>query len=269
LHKLVSDYEVINFDIPPGSFGTRVLGVNDHGDFVGFSSEPFSGFLYQKGKTSVVHVPGSSFDEVSGINNSGVIVGKYVDKATDTSHAFIYEAEKFTTLEPPAAKSSAAYGINDRGDVVGFYQDSRGVGRGFLYTNKSFVEIDFPGVFDTRATGINNKGQIVGFYVQPKDKRFRGFIYEKGIFTTIDYPAPDAIHTRLLGINVAGDIVGFCLCGPQRLRGFLYRNGVFTDIQFSDGTPTFPNGINRHGVVVGFYSGSDGGHGFFAVPRKR
>ena len=267
--KPIVEYDYVTLDIPAGSFGTRVLGINDLAEVVGHGAEPLSGFLYKKGTTSTVRVPGSSFDEISAINNVGVIAGSYVDSVTKLSRAFLYRDEKFTILEHPAARYSYAYGINDRGDIVGFYVDDRG-SHGFLYTDNSFFDLDFPGVFDTRATGINNKGRIVGFYLQPKDKRFHGFIHDNGKFTTLDYPEPDVFHTRLQSINDRGDIVGFCSCGPQRAaRGFLYRDGIFTDIQVIRAQETFPNAINGHGVIVGFYNGSDGGHGFYAIPRKR
>lgn len=267
--RQVIEYDFITLDLPRGSFGTRILGINDHADVVGHGAEPLSGFLYKKGTSYAVRVPSSSFDQISAINNSGVIAGSYVDSVTKLSGAFVYRDEKFTILDHPAARYSYAYGINDRGDVVGFYVDDRG-SHGFHYADNSFFDLDFPGVFDSRATGINNKGRIVGFYLQPKDKRFHGFIYDNGVFTELDYPEPDVFHTRLQSINDRGDIVGFCSCGPHRAaKGFLFRDGKIIDIQFPQAAETFPNAINNHGLIVGFYNGADGGHGFYAAPRRR
>lgn len=266
--KVEYGYDFKQLDVPQGSFGTRLLGINDHGNIVGMKAESHpNGFLYQSGKASIIPVPNSSFEQITGINNSGIIVGSHVDKVTKLSRAFIYDGQNITNIEPPGAKFTYAYGINDQGDVVGMYQDNRGSIHGFLYSENKFSYIDFPGVFDTRATGINGKRQIVGYYHQYKEKRFRGFIYENRTFTTVDYPGSDTFHTRLYGISSIGEIVGYLYRPQQGARGFLYRDGLFTDIQFPNASETFPSGINRHGAIVGYYNGQDGGHGFHAVPR--
>ena len=98
----VTEYDFTTLDIPPGSFGTRALGVNVNGDIVGTTSEHSTGFFYQKGKTSNIQIPGSLFSEVSAINDSGIIVGGYGDSVTKLSRAFLYNGKTFANIEPPA-----------------------------------------------------------------------------------------------------------------------------------------------------------------------
>jgi probable HAF family extracellular repeat protein len=261
------DFIFIALDVPPGLFGTRVLGINDRNQIVGGDGEG-KGFLYANEGIETLPMRGASYVQAYGINDSGWFVGMYVDGGTQVSHGFLSDEITFITIAPPGATSTTAYGINDEGHVVGFYQDRRG-GHGFRYINGMFTDLDFPGASATHATGINRKGQVVGFYFDPKDRRSHGFIYDSGTFTKVDYPSPDGFHTRLQGISDSGDIVGFCLCGPiQAARGFLYRDGIFTDIAFPHASETFPNGINQEGRIVGFYNGADA-HGFFAVPRQK
>lgn len=269
-------YEFTTLDIPPGSFGTRALGVNSQGDIVGINGEQGNverGFVIRQGSLSTIHVEGSSFDHVSAINTSGLIAGTFSD--TKQAKPFIYDGQTYTTIEPPAATyneaphggSSHAYGINDLGHVVGTYHDHRGM-HGFLYEGGRHRYLDYPQAVETIPTGINARGQIVGFYRLYPKTRFQGFVYE-GKFTTLNYPGGVDAGTRLMGINDLGEIVGFCACEPHKaVKGFLYRDGTFIDLQFPNASEIFPNGINTHGMIVGFYNGSDGGHGFYAVRKN-
>ena len=269
--KLQTDvYEFTTLDIPPGSFGTRALGVNDQGDIVGTNGP--KGFVIRNGTTSAIHKEGSAFDQVSAINSSGIIAGTFSDAGQ--SRAFIHDSKTYVMIEPPAVTyaqapqfgSSSANAINELGHVVGIYNDERGT-HGFFYDGNKHVELNYPGATQTQTTGINVRGQIVGFHRAHKG-RIHGFVYD-GKYSTLDFPGGPESNTRLMGINDLGEIVGVCSCGPYKAaRGFLYRNGQFIDIQFPNASETFPNGINDYGMIVGFYNGSDGGHGFYAVPKN-
>ena len=59
----------------------------------------------------------------------------------------------------------------------------------------------------TRAFGINNAGQIVGIFTTLGG--YRGFLYDDGIFTTIELPPGAASQNFPYGINNAGQIVGY------------------------------------------------------------
>jgi hypothetical protein len=91
----------------------------------------------------------------------------------------------------------------------------------------TFTTLDVPDAFATFAFKINNAGQIVGLYVENNpDHTNHGFLYDGGVFTTLDVPFPDAIHTQALGINDREQIVGvYFLSGSA--DGFLYDRGIW------------------------------------------
>jgi len=77
----------------------------------------------------------------SGINNSGLIVGSFVD-ASNHQHGFLLSGGSFITLDDPSATGgTVASGINNKGQIVGTYSDARGE-HGFLLSGKIFTTLD-------------------------------------------------------------------------------------------------------------------------------
>jgi uncharacterized membrane protein len=79
---------------------------------------------------------GSGQAEAGGINDSGQIVGFYID-SSGIDHGFLDSNGHYTTLNDPSAgtgsgQGTLAFGINDSGQIVGEYYDSSGVQHGFL-----------------------------------------------------------------------------------------------------------------------------------------
>jgi uncharacterized membrane protein len=118
--------------------------------------------------------------------------------------------------------------------------------------------------------GINDKGHVVGFYDDPVTGRERGFVYDKGVFTTID--APNSLATNVFAINSAGQIVGAFrdVSAPQQYQGFVLSNGVFT-VLYGPGVNTTTQAataINLQGQIVGFFNDPTTGmaRGFLATP---
>jgi uncharacterized membrane protein len=114
----------------------------------------------------------------------------------------------------------------------------------------TFATIDDPaaGPFGTEATGINNAGQIVGHYFD-NFGNFHAFLDSGGSFSNINSPFPVFGPT---GINDRDQIVGT----TNSSSSLLDTAGTFTMIMFL-GLPTFANGINNAGQVVG-YTGAFG-----------
>jgi probable HAF family extracellular repeat protein len=147
-----------------------------------------------------------------GINAAGQIVGDF-DSTTGT-HGYVYDGATFTILDFPGADFTQAFGINDAGDIVGATSFA-GVGgySGFAYTNGQFVKLDNPaasspgGSLVTIAQGINSRGQIVGLFTDVG--AYRAFVFDKGVFTTIDLPPGADNENFALGVNNAGRIVGY------------------------------------------------------------
>lgn len=66
-----------------------------------------------------------------GINNSGVIVGLYLE-ANGAEHGFVKSGGSFTTIDFPKSTLTDVFSINAQGQIVGRYTDTAGVTHGFL-----------------------------------------------------------------------------------------------------------------------------------------
>lgn len=201
---------------------------------------------------ATIDIPGASGTAASNINNSGQIVGSYVDSLG--SHAFVTDKRGgFTAIDFPGATGTSGFGINNRGDVVGSYADTAGTPHGFLLSNGGLITIDPPGSVFTLAFGINDLGQIVGEY-DPGTGSLRGFLFDNGTFTNIDQGVqPDGFSfTEAFGINNRGEIAGDFF-DPNMFRSFIDRNNVFEQFEVPSQADTLMSAINDHGDVVGIY----------------
>lgn len=257
-----------------GSWVTSVNNINDHGWMVGYYGDVSSG--YGRGFISIqgLYLPidyptATSGTDVTGISNSGTIVGWYVDSSQ--VHGFVLNQGHYSTLDVPGAIDTRPEEISDSGTIVGEYWDSGGVLHGFQYQNQSFTTIDHPGSTATGAGGVNSSGLIVGWYEDggqlPNE---HGFVDDHGKFTTIDYPGASVLPgwtvTNASAINDRGDIGGVYF--DNGAHGFVLIDGNYYTVDGPDNPDsTYILGMNNLGQLVGLYHGSDGtGHGFLATP---
>jgi probable HAF family extracellular repeat protein len=211
----------------PGASYTLPTGINARGEIVGtFSDNNGShGFLYSGGIFTTLDVPGagnpnfSGATRANGINARGEIVGDF-DVCTNMgclTHGYVLHKDgTLTIFDFPGAYSTQAFGINAAGDIVGS-MGLPGVGgsSGYFYSGGTFTAINDPNAVPpsigasivTTPTGINDAGQIVGFFTDIGS--FRGFLYDRGTFTTLSPPPGTDNETFPLGINSAGQIVGY------------------------------------------------------------
>ena len=117
-------------------------------------------------KFSNANVPGALQTISFGVNNAGITVGQYEDKAT-LLHGYILNGKKLTKLDDPKGTSTACFSLNPNGAmaVVGYYISSKGNAVGFLYQKDKFTDIPGPaGAKSSDASPINDSGAIVGSY---------------------------------------------------------------------------------------------------------
>ncbi len=149
----------------PGQFNTMPQGINRAGYIVGcmHNSGTMQGWVMLNG--SFLSGGSPAYQMYTGVNDSGSIVGWYVDPTTTTEHSFVLSGIGRTEFQYPGAAITEAQGLNALGDIVGSYGPSATL-HGFLLRNGSFESIDFSGsgVAWTRAFGINAEGIIVGVY---------------------------------------------------------------------------------------------------------
>lgn len=277
-------YSFSFFDFPQ-SPNTAGFGINDKFEIVGSYGSTVmqglggNGFLLQVQQTGgvttesfqAVNDPGGGAEQfASGINDSGQIVGGYIDTSF-FFHGYELSGGTFTTIAYPGGDNTIPSAINNSGAIVGQWGVG-GLQHGFEFSGGVYTSIDFPGALLTGTYGINNSGDIVGFYLDSGNVR-HGFLLSGGTYTPID--PPGSVETYAAGINDAGSIVGAycttseCLANQDTIQGFQLSKGVYTTVNVPDSTSTIVSGINNTGVIVGSYgecgTGSGLAHAFYAI----
>jgi len=212
-------YHAENF---PGSAQTQVAGLNDNAVTVGLFSRTnkssllnsFAGFYQQNGKFHRVVFPtgnnsNPSFNELLGINNTGLAVGDFAD-SLGNMHGFLLNinTHRFTRINIKNSPNVTATGINAGGTVVGFFSNASGKIVGFLHRSSGqVVTFSKAGADMTQAFGINKGGLVVGAYTIGNNTF--GFTWSPGQgFRKVNDPNGNG-STVITGVNSAGDLVGF------------------------------------------------------------
>ena len=220
--------------------------------------------------------PGSTFDQVFGINDRGDAVGNG-DIAPD-GIPYVYDTKKrrFTNVTPVAGfDRTSVLGISDNGVLVGSVDDGLVVSGLIIDMNGASTVFNHPdAVSFTQARGVNNKGLVTGFRDDANDQfaAENGFIYDPktGAFTDI----VPSIFTIAQGINSRGDVVGSAIfdgnfgapdpCGssdPFVRRGWLRTEDGSVTYFSVNGGATSARGITDSGTIAGFVN--DPGSGLF------
>ncbi len=213
----------------------------------------------ERGVFTTIEWPGAVSTTPSGINNAGVMVGRYILNGT---HGWVRGVDgELTTLDYPGATFTVNGGINDRGDIVGWYilPSAPAIRSGFLLKDGVYTTIDPPGSIWTNVLGINNQGDITGRFCtrvpcrEPGSGDFHGFLYSDGEYTVIDYPG--SIETNAWRITDSGEIVGSYTLAGGEVKLFTYRSGEYTAIPLPAGAALSADngGINARGDIVGKY----------------
>jgi len=212
----------------PGAINTRVLGVNDGGDVVGFfdtgANTVQHGFLlHHTGQIQIIDPPSPLFGVPQGVNNSLVVVGG----------DFRWQGGKFTKIDfrtPGTGEAQELNGISNPGVIVGslFRSD---FWNGILLAGNDFDLFPRINGQDTHINGVNGRGDVVGL----------GPIGNGGYV---------AFHVEAGETSTDGS--------ERPLNPFVVR--------FPGSIETVPANINYNQAIVGTYHNSDNiDHGFLAV----
>jgi uncharacterized membrane protein len=93
------------------------------------------GFSFNDGSFSSIDFPGASSTEAFGINDAGVIVGRYALNGQDpvvSGHGFLLDKGAFTSFDYPGSLETTPLDMNSAGQIVGFYTDANGHDHGFV-----------------------------------------------------------------------------------------------------------------------------------------
>src|SRR5689334_4906222 len=89
--------------------------------------------------------------------------------------------------------------------------------------NYKFTQLDVPGSTSTVGLAINDDGVIAGQYYFDLSGHTRGFVYDRGNFTTIATP-PDAYQVWPAAINKFDEVAGWY--HSDKDYGFMYDKGA-------------------------------------------
>ncbi len=195
----------------PSSAQTQVIGINNLGDTVGF-------YIDKKGVThgwfnnhttnhwTTVDVPGTTFNQVLGVNDKRQAAGYYQYGSANIFQPFVWSPNGTFTLLP--IRNAQATDINNSGVVTGFQVVSATNNRAFVITHGHTLYFHYPGSIFTQALGVNNRGTVVGTY-NDKSGTAHGYTYSLATHVFHSVSVPHASSTVVNGINNGGRLVGF------------------------------------------------------------
>ena len=237
--------------------------------------------LVADGGFTTIDMPGATATVAFGINNDGVIVGRYL--MAGRTHGFAQSAAgELTTIDFPGAGFTVAGNLNDRGDILGWYTlpAAPAVRHGFVLRHGEFSTFDPPGSVFTNPLGINDRGDIVGRYCtnglcrEPGNGDFHAFLLRDGVFTNIDVPGSN--ETNAFNINERDEILGGAGTASGSGELFLLRNGQLTTWVLPNGKTLAQDhgGLNDRGDIAGKYCNvspcliGPTGHGFVLIDGR-
>jgi hypothetical protein len=122
--------------VVPGSYDTFPSGINSAGQIAGYyddQSMVLHGFFRDVNGaiTSPIDPPNATSTLLLGINDNGIMVGRYTDARG--VHGLIFKApHSFVTYNYPGATETSFNGINRGNMITGRYTDSGGLRHGFI-----------------------------------------------------------------------------------------------------------------------------------------
>jgi hypothetical protein len=212
-----------------------------------------------------INIPGLSYFQATGINDSGETVLNYTDGAF-MNHCLLLAGKTLTHIDDPNEvgtgrnRGTSCWGINNSGEVVGGYTNLTG-GNGFIYNAGVYTDVIIPtATGGTTASGINNVGQVVGTFYD--NAGYHGFLYtvSSGAWQQLDVPGALA-STSAVGINDAGTIT--LTNGTGLPSSSVLYKGKYISLNVPGALlGTYIGGINVHGWIVLTAQDSHGVHGY-------
>jgi hypothetical protein len=240
--------------------------------------------------------PGSTQTNVFQVNNSGTVVGWYLD-ANNSVHGFWRTPKgEIISYDAPGAGTGSFQGtfvtsINDSGTIAGMYVDPNDVFHGFLRTAQGkYTTFDAPDAGTDTYQGtvvwnINNTGAIAGNYFNTghyspfqQTQVWRSYVRAAdGIVT--EYDAPGAGTGPTQGtfpcvadcLSTSGATAGGYIDATNVRHGFIRsKHGDITAFDPPGSTFTNPGGINNQGEAMGNFADANGvSHGFLRDKQGR
>jgi probable HAF family extracellular repeat protein len=215
-----------------------------------------------------------TFNELLGINDSGVVVG-FDGSGAQPSQGLMASSPyaTFTPQDVPGAVQTRVTGIDKAGATVGFTVDAAGNATGFVNVTGTPVAVLDPAAASTpkvsELLGLSNRGVAVGFYddAAGNSHAFKYLVDSKKLIDITPPGTPTSVVAT--GVNSKGHVSGYEVSGGVTSSFVRTRSG-FTSLAVPGSTSTRALGINRMNTVVGSYVDAAGAtHGFLATNALR
>jgi uncharacterized membrane protein len=192
-----------------------------------------------------VSVPNSQATVISGINNSGAMVGYYI--AHDgTEHGLLLQGKNVTNIDHPlGVNGTYCNNLNSEGTIVGYYYDSSNSVHGFEYQAGNFADVGPPGS-PSIAAGIDDEGECVGGYTSSGVTH--GYLWNGEKYLTLDVRG--ASQTFAADINNHGWIILDWIDSRSNYEGALYNGQKYATINVPGASQSIPNDLNNAGDAV-------------------
>jgi hypothetical protein len=178
---------------------------------------------------------------VTGVNDSGTVVGYAFFGKAGQFTAFIHYAGGGTTYWLPSGSTSSRFGgRNDGGVTTGTYRDASNHWHPFLRIGSTTTPISTPS--SGPPAGINKYNSLVGSYSDSNGNSHGYKRYSDGNTIHLNYPG--ATGTLAQGINDGGGIVGFYDGTDGNEHGFIYDSNQWATLQY----PTAPQSTELFGI---------------------
>jgi hypothetical protein len=226
-----------------------------------------------------------TFNQLLGINDSGVIVGYFGSGAAGHPNIGYEIAPPYTSYMSnmqPGSIQTQATGINNSSLTTGFWSStnlgSGDTNYGFVRqptgSNFTYVSVTDPlvGTNPTtdQALGINNKDIAAGFYLDANGVS-NGFTYNLSTAAYAPVKIKGSTSVAATGINDNNEVSGSFTTAKGATEGFVSNQSgsVVTKFEVPKTTTTQLLGINNSGVAVGFYLDKKGiPHGLYYTPSN-
>jgi hypothetical protein len=166
-----------------------------------------------------------------GINNSGEVVGSYIDSIGYHGFTANTAGAITSTFDYPGSTFIQAESINNKGQISGYYE-LNGLGYGFIYDRSNSSNPWFSYRVPVATTGktvidyINDNGDFNGRYYNDVDGKYHGYLVPKGgtfsEFNILD-PMGNIFWTEFDTYTNAGHKAGHFMDGSKTI-GFVFLN---------------------------------------------
>jgi len=186
-------------------------GINSKNAVAGWCTNTTTGlynaFTWAKGEFTTISFPKAEETQAIGINDSGDVVGLYLDTA-GSQHGFVKKGSKYTNIDVKGDTTTEAWGINNSGEIAVFAIGTSGAYESFIYNGKTFKKVADPnaGATGTIIRIVNGKGDAAGAYFDSNSFEV-GFLLHGGKYYDVKDPKANN-NTRPDGLNDKLEIVG-------------------------------------------------------------